>query len=129
MSSQPHSDAPPPPLGLEVISYADDLTLLGTFASIRMHFPTLLAYLRHLGLKVNPDKSLWYLCSADPALQEQLARLIADLRRGEVATSLIQLLGAALRVGSALPLDDWTTPGGAGTAPSPKIALTPCCPS
>ena len=95
--------------GLVVVSYADDLTLLGPLADIRRHFPILSAYLRHLGLKVNPDKSLWYLCSANPALQEELAALIADLKWGEVTTSLIKLLGAALRVGTGTPVRDWET--------------------
>ncbi len=87
--------------GIISISFADDLSMLGTLPSLRAVLPQVRNYVTQLGMQLNPGKSKW--ATQDHPANTRGADLLAFLQAtewGNHTGSLLRNLGLLVRFGS-----------------------------
>ena len=98
-------------LELQVTSYADDLSLVGTIAAFTLSLPCIADYLGAMGLQLNAGKTQWLCPADDPTTHQDLLQLLAGGRWGTLATAPVRVLGIATRAEKAEEYEWSTTQG------------------
>ncbi|CAE8594262.1 unnamed protein product [Polarella glacialis] len=87
--------------GVDCVSFADDLSLLGNLEALQEVLPTIRKYVNTFQMKLNPAKSLWATVVDPDGLQmQELKNFLEEQQWGALASSILLNLGVLLRFDS-----------------------------